>query len=137
MKNAMKGLGLKGATKGVAEVLGVIMILMITLSLASLTYSYVGNVYAQKTRPIEIVDSYCMEGKATFVIRNGGSVDLNANSINCRPISQSCSASCALPSNIPPAGAGAVTATGCTSGRAHTWHLVGPSNGIDLYVMCL
>ena len=136
IKEVMK-VNTKRSMKGIAEVVGVIMILMITLSLSSLTYMYVGNVYAQYTRPIEVVDAYCMDGKATFVIRNGGDVDLNANSLSCRPISQTCTSSCTVPSNIAPGAAGAVTATGCTLGRAHTWKLIGPSNGIDLYASCL
>ena len=122
--------------KGVAEVLGVIMIMMITLGLASLTYTYVGTVFAQHTRPIEVIDGYCDSGKATFVIRNGGTVDLNANALNCNGVSQSCDVSCTLPSNIPPGGAGTITATGCTQGRAHTWRLIGPSNVLQLYTFC-
>jgi len=122
--------------KGIAEVVGVIMILMLTLSLATLTYIYVTTVYAQQTRPIEVVDAYCIGGKITFVIRNGGSVDMNANALNCYAVSQACSSGCNLPANLPPGGAGAVTADGCVSGRAHTWRLVGPSNFIELYAYC-
>ena len=122
--------------KGIAEIISVIMILMITLSLATLTYSYVGGIYAQHTRPVEVVDSYCDAGKITFVIRNGGTVDMNANALTCLPISQTCSAGCSLPGNIPPGGAAAITSVGCTSGRAHTWRLQGPSNSIELYAYC-
>ena len=132
----LKGLVELSGLKGISEIIGVIMILMITLTLASLTYSYVGTVYAQVTRPIEIVDSYCIGGNITFVIRNGGTVDLNGNSMTCYPISQSCSSSCSVPTNIPPGGAGAVTVTGCTQGRAHTWRIRGPSNVIELYSFC-
>ena len=128
--NGMKGM------KGISEIIGVIMILIITLTMASMTYGYIGSVYAQQTRPIEIIDGYCMGGNATFVIRNGGATDLNANSLSCRPLSQECGAGCILPAQITPGGAGSVTATGCTSGRAHTWRLRGPSNSVDLYVYC-
>ncbi|HLC39618.1 MAG TPA: archaellin/type IV pilin N-terminal domain-containing protein [archaeon] len=127
---------MKGTKKGIAEIVGVIMILMITLSLAAFTYSYITTVYAQRTRPVEVVDSYCEGGKITFVIRNGGTVDLNANAMNCYAVSQSCTSSCSLPANTPPGGAGQITATGCASGRAHTWRLVGPSNVIELYAYC-
>lgn len=122
--------------KGISEIIGVIMILIITLTIASMTYTYVGNVYAQSTRPIEIIDAYCIAGNVTFVIRNGGTTDLNANSLTCTPLSQTCSSSCSLPSDIPAGGAGSVTAVGCTNGRAHTWRLRGPSNGMDLYAYC-
>jgi len=131
----MKG-DMKAVMKGVSEIIAVIMILIITLTMASMTYGYIGSVYAQQTRPIEIIDAYCMAGNATFVIRNGGAQDINANSLSCRPLSQECSSGCNVPSDIPPGGAGSITATGCSSGRAHTWHLRGPSNNIDLYVYC-
>ena len=122
--------------KGVAEVIGILMVLMLTLSLSALTYSYVWGIYDKYTRPIEIVDSYCSDDKIIFVVRNGGTVDLNANSFKCYPISQTCSVSCTLPSNIPSGGAEAITSTGCTQGRAHTWRLTGPSNSLELYAYC-
>jgi len=125
-----------GAAKGVSEIIGVVMVLMMTLTMSSLTYTYIGTVYAQATRPIEAIDSYCIGGNITFVIRNGGSSDLNGNSLTCYPISQTCSTGCTVPSSVTPGGAGTVTIGGCTSGRAHTWRLRGPSNVVELYAYC-
>ena len=123
-------------TKGFSEMLGVLMILMLTLTMAAMLYAFVGTVFAQSTRSIEVIDSYCMSGNASFVIRNGGNVDLNGNSLKCTPVSQSCSTPCQVPDNIPAGGAGYVIASGCSSSRSHSWNLRGPSNAVDLYVYC-
>lgn len=122
--------------KGLSEVLSVLIILMMTLAFASLIYSYVGSLVTHSSRTIEAIDNYCISGNVTFVIRNGGSVDLNGNSLSCRAVDATCSTNCNVPDNIAPGKAGAVTIGGCTPGRAHTWNLQGPSNNINLYAEC-
>ena len=136
MFKSTKAFAKKGGKKGLSEIVGVIIALIMALGIASLIYSYVATAYSKSTRPIELIDEYCIDGNITFVVRNGGTANLNANSLSCYPISQSCSSSCLLPANIPSGGAAAIIATGCLSGRTHTWRLGGPSNSLQLYTFC-
>lgn len=70
--------------KGVTEVVSTILMLLVTLGLASLAYLFISGTFTQQTQGIELVDAYCVNGTVTMLLRNIG--DAAIFSVICRQI---------------------------------------------------
>jgi len=121
--------------KGISTVIATLMMLLITMALAGMAYTYISGVFTSKTMTISLVDAYCAGGSATWVIRNEGSVDLAPSSFIISPVNENCTTDPAAPS-ISAGKTATLTATGCERGRIHVYRLRGPSNAVELSVYC-
>jgi len=121
--------------KGVSEEIATIMLLAVSLSLAGSLYLFINGYFARQATTVELVDSYCVNNTAYFVVRNGGTSVLTKNSFICTKTDAGCSGNCTVDDTFPSGGAGYVKIYGCSSGT-HTFSLTGSANGLQLVVYC-
>lgn len=121
--------------KGIAESIVVAILLITTLGLAGIVYTFLNANYASSLKTVEVIDAYCVNGTAYFVIRNGGAVDLTKASFVCAKTNSGCSGECVVDDIFPAGGAGYVKAYDCDSGT-HTFSLSVGSNSLSLLVYC-
>jgi len=120
--------------KAVSEELSTIMLLCASLAIAAALYTFINSVYASSTVTVELVDSYCVNHTAYFVIRNGGAYNLTKDAFKCVESDHGCG-SCIADDVFPAEGAGYIRAFDCTGGT-HTFSLTGKTNGLQLVVYC-
>jgi hypothetical protein len=121
--------------KGVSEAIAIIILLAISLSLAGSLFLFINSYYAHAAATVELIDSYCVNQTAYFVIRNGGTDALTKNSFICKKTDAGCSGNCIVDDTFPSGGAGYVKISGCSSGT-HTFSLTGSANGLQMVVYC-
>lgn len=119
--------------KGLSQIIMVTVLLIFTLTTASLLYTYLATYTAAKTKTLELVDSYCVNNTASFVVRNGGSSTLTKSDLVCTN-SPGCS-SCVPDATFPSQGAGYVKAFNCSTGT-HVFNLVGAGDTLQLVTYC-
>jgi len=122
-------------TRGVSAVIATILMLMITIALAGMAYMYISGIFTSSTLGLEVIDAYCTGGTATWTVKNSGTSDIAAASLTVNAVNEACTVN---PSAVA-IGAGqrgTLTATGCTSGRTHSFRLIGPSNAVELSAYC-
>ena len=121
--------------KGVSEAIVTILLLSVTLGLAGTFYTFINGVYNAKIAYVEIIDAYCTNHTAYFVIRNGYTQPLSKSSFSCDAANSGCSGPCAVDESFPAGGAGYVKVYNCGSGT-HTLKLTGVANALELIVYC-
>ena len=77
----MKFLKVRKGMKGISAVIATVLMLVITISLASTTYLYFNSAITQATQGIEPTDTFCDNGSVSMIIRNIGTNPIT--SINC------------------------------------------------------
>lgn len=127
--------------KGISAVIATILMLMITIGLAGMAYSYISGIFTAKTQAIESVDSYCVTNTtgtfAFFVVRNSGTAEIGSTQLNLVSINELCTTDPATAITIAAGSTGTLTASGCGRGRPHTYRLRGPSNVLELSAYCV
>jgi FlaG/FlaF family flagellin (archaellin) len=121
--------------KGISTIIAVILMLTITIALASTAYILISGMPATKGLVLSVVDSYCVGGTATFVIRNEGMTTISAAAQTRISIDEACATDFTL-QDIPAGGTVTYQSTGCATGRKHTYRLRGPANAVELSVFC-
>lgn len=121
--------------KAVSEAIAIIILLAVSLSLAGAFFLFINSYYARASTTVELIDSYCVNNTAYFVVRNGGTDVLTKNSFICTKIDSGCSGNCVVDNTFPSGGAGYVKISGCSSGT-HTFSLTGSTNGLQMVVYC-
>jgi hypothetical protein len=121
--------------KGVSEEIATIILLAASLSIAGSFYLFINSYYARAATTVELIDSYCVNHTAYFVVRNGGADVLTKNSFICTKTDAGCSGNCIVDDTFPSGGAGYVKISGCSSGT-HTFSLTGSANGLQMIVYC-
>jgi hypothetical protein len=121
--------------KGVSEEIAIVMLLAASLAVAGILYVFISGYYSQQTTTVELIDSYCANITAYFVVRNGGTSVLTKNSFICAKTDSGCSGNCVVDDTFPSGGAGYVKISGCSSGT-HTFSLAGSSNALKMVAYC-
>lgn len=121
--------------KGVSAVIATILMLMITIALAGMTYMYISTTSTTGTMTMELIDVYCVDGAATWVIRNAGTTDMSAAGITITDINSACTVD-PVTAAIPAGSTTDFTATGCDPARLHIYRIRGPSSAMELSVYC-
>jgi hypothetical protein len=67
--------------KGVSTVIATILMLVITIAMASVAYMYMSGMLTTAQQGIQVVDHYCSGGTVTLVIKNSGTIAVAANAI--------------------------------------------------------
>ena len=80
--------------KGVSAVIATILMLIITIALAGMAYMYISGFFGTATSGVELADAYCSAGVANIKIKNIGSTDIGADSIEIVRSSPASSADC-------------------------------------------
>lgn len=63
--------------KGISAIVATLLLLLITMGLATVAYFYISGVITGRTsKVISVLDASCSGGTITFVISNDGSVDI-------------------------------------------------------------
>jgi hypothetical protein len=121
--------------KGVTEEIAIVVLLAASLAVAGMLYVFISGYYSQQTTTVELIDSYCVNSTAYFVVRNGGTNVLTKNSFICAKTDSGCSGSCVVDDTFPSGGAGYVKISGCSSGT-HIFSLSGSANRLQMVVYC-
>lgn len=117
--------------KGISAVIATILMLMITIGLAGMAYTYISGVFTAKTgKIVEISYTECVGTTVTLGIRNDGTTDMNLNELTITIGGTSCSASGGFP-------AGKINITTCTGvSGSNKIRIVGPANVATGTVYC-
>ena len=119
--------------KGVATVILVMLVIAIAFSAALSIRTFTTSSYGGPVM-VELIDKYCQNNTAYFVVRNGENTTLAKNSFNCTKSDNSCFGGCVV-DNIPPNGAAYVKIYNCSSGT-HSYELKNNASTLSLSVSC-
>lgn len=120
--------------RGITPVISIVLLLMLTIALTGAAYMYISGMFQTKTQGIDVIDSFCNGGSASWIVRNLGSTDISASSVTILSVDESCTTD---PVAVAlPAGQQVTLTASCSTGRAHTFRLIGPSNVQQLMVIC-
>ncbi|MBI2545188.1 MAG: hypothetical protein HYW22_01140 [Candidatus Aenigmarchaeota archaeon] len=121
--------------KGISTIIATILMLMITIALAGAAYVFVNNAVLSKERFISLIDSFCSGGSLTATVKNEGPDTLKATEQIRISVDEACQTDF-TPTDIPSGSSAIYTSTGCTTGRAHSYRLVGSANAIEIRASC-
>ena len=134
--------------KGISAIIATLLILVITLGLAGLAYTYISRIFTSRTATLSLVDAYCYGDKATVIIRNEGTTPISKDSVRLIAVNENCnelnttnpltsSGQSATFNNDFPAGEDiSIMFDSCETGRAHVYRLRGPSNAFEISFYC-
>ena len=126
--------------KGISAVIATILMLVITIAVAGLAYTYISGIFAGRTRTISLIDSWCSDGTGMAIIRNDGVDTIRAGEISVVKTTSAGACDNELDDadfNVDIAGGAQRRGefSGCPAG-AHAWRIVGPSNVVVVNVIC-
>ena len=134
--------------KGISAIIATLLILVITLGLAGLAYTYISRIFTSRTATLSLVDVYCYGGRATAIIRNEGTTDISGSSVRLIAINENCNElnttkyltssdqSATFDNNFPAGEDVSIIFDNCKTGRAHVYRLRGPSNAFEISFYC-
>ncbi len=109
--------------------------LIITIGLAGLAYSYISGVFTTKTKTISLVDAFCSNGEAHFVVRNEGTTTIKSSEFSVVNTGGNCNDLSQMTADIPAGSTAMLNASGCNPGSVSI-RLIGPSNALSLNAYC-
>ncbi len=125
--------------KGISPVIATLLLLVITLGLIGMAYGYISGIFTAKTgKSIDEITgsaSCTIGGAASWTVKNIGSTAIVAGDLSLTVISGCTIDPDVSATTITTLGITTIDATGCSSGLVK-YKLIGPSNAIDLEVMC-
>ena len=125
--------------KGVSAIVATLLMLIITIGLAGLAYSYISGVFTTKTKTLSLVDAFCApeNGKnvAHFVVRNEGTTNITSTELTVINTGGNCDDLSQMTANISAGSTVMLNASGCNPGTVSI-RLIGPSNAIQLNTYC-
>lgn len=129
--------------KGISTVIATLLMLVMTIGLAGVAYTYISNtIVTTAARQIDLIDATCKAGTAYYVtVRNlDGSITIPTSGILVR-VDDSPVVTIAWDTGTLAASGGVGTATvtnpaGGTAGTAHRVKVIGPSNAEQVPAYC-
>ncbi|HDH91609.1 MAG TPA: hypothetical protein ENF38_01520 [Candidatus Aenigmarchaeota archaeon] len=122
--------------KGISAIIATLLILVITLGLAGLAYTYISRIFTARTRTLFVVDSFCYGTTARIVIRNEGPTNISGDSVKLVYGSGGTCSGSQKPSTFPPGEEVMWNLTGCESGKVHVYRLIGPASTSEVVFTC-
>ncbi len=128
--------------KGISAIVATLLILIITIGLAGLAYSYISGVFTTKTKTISLVDAFCApdengDNVAHFVIRNEGTTAITHTELSVvKTGSSPCDLKISTGLTIKPGSTVMLNTTGDCGTGSVSFRLIGPSNAIQLNAYC-
>ena len=122
--------------KGISAIVATILMLLITITLAGVAYTFTMGTWTSQTQGIDIDDSYCIGNQVKIIVRNIGTN--NISSVTCSQTAPAIDATCdftgALTTQIGPGMTQEfVDACGGEGGRSCNYRIV-PSTGKSVTV---
>jgi len=121
--------------KGFSESIATVILLLVSFGFAASLFLMFNGLGAPKAITVEEIAAYCSNNTATFVIRNGGKVNLTKASFVCSKTSSNCLGNCIVDQNFSAGGAGYVRIYNCSTGT-QKFSLAGVANSLQLVVYC-
>ncbi len=135
--------------KGVSTVIATLLMLIITIALAGLAYSYISGLFSAKTGKIIEIDAggtFCSGTTVTVYVKNEGTIDFTANNVNIQKQGSAAKACTAAATNVVAGGASVactntlLAADGITQGNniivANAGAAGGPTNTVRSNIFC-
>lgn len=119
---------------GLMTVTKIMLALAIIFSLANIVFTFRNGSASAKPATLELIDKYCNNSTAYFVVRNGGDAPLTKYSMTCVKNDAGCIGECVV-DNLQPSSAGYVKVYNCSSGE-HSFKLTGTTNVLYLDASC-
>lgn len=120
--------------KGISTIIATLLMLIITIALAGMAYTYISGVFTARTRTIELVDSFCVGTTGSAIVRNLGPDTIRATEQTLVSVDEVCTEPALQ--DISSGATRRYDFTGCTTGRFHSYRLIGPSNAIEIKFRC-
>lgn len=112
----------------------IIIVLFLTVILPVIAYLYISQMFNSISAGLDVVNSQCVDGTASWTIRNMGSSDISASTITITSLDENCNND-PVSVSISAQQIETFTAEACESG-IHSYRVIGPSNGVTLTVTC-
>ena len=123
--------------KGVSEIIGTILMLIITIGLAGTAYVYISGLLTGKTeKTISLLDASCNKTHILLVLANGGTATIAPNEVTVYINNQINSATLSGPLNPRNTTVLPDLSTGLNRRESNTVLIVSPSNSIRQSVWC-
>jgi|GEM_PF-6165570 len=133
--------------KGISAIIATLLILVITLGLAGIAYTYISRIFTARTATLSLVDVYCYGSDAAAIIRNDGTTDISGLSVTLIAVNENCNElntttsisngqSAQFKNNFPAGKDVIINFANCERGRAHIYRLRGPSNAFEINFYC-
>ena len=122
--------------KGISAIIATLLILVITLGLAGLAYTYIKMIFTTRMATLSLVDSYCYGSEGYAIIKNEGTTPINTSTIILTKINSDCEEPSSIPDTIQPGESVELKFTNCGTGRGHVWRLRGPANAFEITFYC-
>jgi len=120
--------------KGISTIIATLLMLVITIGLAGMAYSYISGVFTARTRTIELIDAFCVGTTGSAIIRNSGSDIIRSGEQTLVSVDETCTEPALQ--NINPGATVRYDFTNCGTGRYHSYRLIGPSNSVEIRFRC-
>ena len=123
--------------KGVSEIIGTILMLIITIGLAGTAYVYISGLLTGKTeKTISVLDASCDGTDITLVIANDGTTTIGMDEITVYINNQINPT--VLTNPLTPRNTTVLTGlnTGLNAGESNTVLIISPSNSVRQSVWC-
>lgn len=121
--------------KGISTIIATLLMLVITIGLAGIAYSYISGIISVRTRAIELVDAFCVGTTGSAIIRNTGNDIIRSAEQSLEDVDANCTEK-QTPQDINPGSTVRYNFTNCGTGRYHSYRLVGPSNAVEIRFRC-
>ena len=120
--------------KGISTIIATLLMLVITIGLAGMAYSYISGVFTARTRTIELIDAFCVGTTGSAIIRNSGSDIIRSGEQTIEDVDAACSKPDTR--DLLPGKSERYDFTNCGTGRYHSYRLIGPSNAVEIRFRC-
>ena len=122
--------------KGISAIIATLLILVITLGLAGLAYTYISRIFTARTRTLFVIDAFCYGTDAKIIVRNEGTTDISGSSVKLIHASGGTCSNSKKPTTFPPGEEVMWNLTGCQSGKIHVYRLIGPASSTEVVFTC-
>ena len=120
--------------KGLSPIIATLLLLLMSIGLASMAWTFFSAAFTSKTKIITLIDSFCSGTTGHVILMNDGMETIRASEQMLIPIDEACTEPTL--SDIPPGARIVYNFTDCTTGRRHRYRLEGPSNYVEIMFSC-
>jgi len=120
--------------KGISDIIGMLILLLVTIALAGMAAVFIFGTFTSKTRSISLIDAYCIGTTGSAIISNVGPDVIRASEQTLVDVDEACTDPSMV--DIPFGGRVIYNFTSCTTARSHRYRLVGPSGSVEITFRC-
>ncbi len=121
--------------RGISPIIAIIIILLITIAIAGAAYAYISIIWGRTTEGLQLVDSSCSAGTATFRVRNIGTKTIQASAVTITRTSPS-GGTPSLSGDIAAGATGDITDATCGAGNMCIYRVLAGGQSQEMYAQC-